>query len=88
LDGGSARRKAATYAGQHKQNKRTQTLMAWVGFEPTISVFEPGKTVHTLHRAATVIGIFILLVEKYWLDAVKEETIWENDIKLYPKEIC
>jgi hypothetical protein len=30
--------------------------MAWVGFEPTISVFEPAKTVHALDPAATVIG--------------------------------
>jgi hypothetical protein len=35
------------------QNKRTQTSMLQVGFEPTIPVFEPTKT---LHRAATVIG--------------------------------
>jgi hypothetical protein len=38
------------------QNKRTQTLMPWVGFEPTIPVFERAKTVHALDRAATVIG--------------------------------
>jgi hypothetical protein len=41
---------------QHKQNKRTQTSMPHVGFEPTIPVFERAKTVHALHRAATVIG--------------------------------
>jgi hypothetical protein len=28
------------------QNKRTQTSMFWVGFEPTIPVFEQAKTVH------------------------------------------
>jgi hypothetical protein len=28
-----------------------------VEFEPTISVFEGAKSVHALHRAATVIGI-------------------------------
>jgi hypothetical protein len=27
LDGGSARRQAATYTGQHEQNKRTQTFV-------------------------------------------------------------
>jgi hypothetical protein len=37
------------------QNKRTQTSMPRVGFEPTISVFERAKTVHTLNRAASVI---------------------------------
>jgi hypothetical protein len=41
---------------QHKQNKRTQTCMSQVGFEPTIPVFENAKTVHTSDRAATLIG--------------------------------
>jgi hypothetical protein len=39
------------------QNKRTQTSMPGVGFEPTIPAFERAKTVHDLDRAATVIGI-------------------------------
>jgi hypothetical protein len=44
LDGGSARRKAATYTGQHKtQYKRGQTSMPRVGFEPTIPVFDRAK---------------------------------------------
>jgi hypothetical protein len=30
--------------------------MPWVGFEPTIPVFERAKTVHASDRAATVIG--------------------------------
>jgi hypothetical protein len=38
------------------QNKRTQTSMPQVGFEPTIPVFERAKTVHALDRATTVIG--------------------------------
>jgi hypothetical protein len=39
------------------QNKRTQTSMHRVAFEPTIPVFERAKTVHVLDcRAATVIG--------------------------------
>jgi FAD synthase len=46
---------------QHKQNKHTQTSMLRVGFEPTIQAFERAKTVHTLDRAATVIGDQILL---------------------------
>jgi hypothetical protein len=32
--------------------------MPRVGFEPTILAFERAKTVHTLDRAATVIGGF------------------------------
>jgi hypothetical protein len=39
------------------QNKRTQTSMPQVRFEPTTPVFKRAKTVHDLDRAATVIGI-------------------------------
>jgi hypothetical protein len=52
-DGAWALRKATTYT----QNKRTQTSMPLLGFEPTTPVFERGKTVHTLDHVATVIGI-------------------------------
>jgi hypothetical protein len=52
LDGGSARRKAAT----NTQNKRTHTTIPWMGFEPTIPAFERAKTVRALDRALTVIG--------------------------------
>jgi hypothetical protein len=38
------------------QNKRIQTSMPQVEFEPTIPVFERAKAVQALHRAATVIG--------------------------------
>jgi hypothetical protein len=38
------------------QNKRTQTFMLRVGFEPTIQMFERAKTVHALDPAVTVIG--------------------------------
>jgi hypothetical protein len=39
------------------QNKRTQTSMPRVGFEPMIPVFHRAKRVHALDRAATVMGI-------------------------------
>jgi hypothetical protein len=42
LDGGSARRNAASYT----QNKHIQTSMPWMRFEPTISAFERTRTVH------------------------------------------
>jgi hypothetical protein len=35
---------------------QTQTCIPWVGFEPTIPVFERAKTVHALYSAAAVIG--------------------------------
>jgi hypothetical protein len=63
FDGGSARRKAATCAHRtaQTQNKRTQTFMSQVGFEPTIPVFERAKTVHALDRASTVMGLQITI---------------------------
>jgi len=56
LDGGSARRKASTYTGQHNTEKRGHTSMARVEFEPTIPVFERPKTVRTSDRSAIGIG--------------------------------
>jgi hypothetical protein len=41
------------------QNKRTQTSMPQMGFEPTIPVFEKAKTVPALDGAATVIGVLL-----------------------------
>jgi hypothetical protein len=46
------------------QNKRRHTPTPWVGFEPTIPVFERAKTVHALTRAATVIGYLPLCLIK------------------------
>jgi hypothetical protein len=45
-----------THRTTQTQNKRTQTPMPQVGFEPTIPVFERAKTVHASDRAASVIG--------------------------------
>jgi hypothetical protein len=44
------------HAGQHKENKRTETSPFWAESEPTIPMFVLAKTVHALDRAATVIG--------------------------------
>jgi hypothetical protein len=38
------------------QNKRRQTSMPQVGFEPTKPMFERAKTIHTLDCVATAIG--------------------------------
>jgi hypothetical protein len=45
---------------QHRQNKHTKTSMPRVGLEPTIPVFERGKTCHALNRVATVVGFGII----------------------------
>jgi hypothetical protein len=39
------------HTGQHKQNKRAQTSMPWVGFETTISAFERMETIHIHYPA-------------------------------------
>jgi hypothetical protein len=49
-------RQLPTHRTTQAQNKRAQTSMPQVGFEPMIPVFERAKTVHALDRAATVIG--------------------------------
>jgi hypothetical protein len=41
-----------THRATQTHNKRTQTLMPRVGFEPTIPVFERANTVHALGRMA------------------------------------
>jgi hypothetical protein len=57
LDGRSARRKAAIYIGQHKENKRKQNSMLRVGFKPTTPVFERVDTFQALDCKATAIGL-------------------------------
>jgi hypothetical protein len=54
LGGGSARRKAATYTQHNTENKRTQTSVPSVGFEPTIPALERAETAYASDRAATV----------------------------------
>jgi hypothetical protein len=38
-----------------KQNKRKQTSMPQIGFEPTVPAFERAKAVHALEGVAAVI---------------------------------
>jgi hypothetical protein len=49
-------RKLRTHRTTKTYNKRIQTSMPRMGFEPTIPAFERAKMVHALDRAATVIG--------------------------------
>jgi hypothetical protein len=57
LGWGSVPRKVTTCIHRTSQtlNKRTQTSMPQVGFEPTNAVFEGTKTVYASDRAAAVI---------------------------------
>jgi hypothetical protein len=45
-----------THTTKQIQDKRTQTSILLVGFEPMIPVFEQAKTVHGLDGAAAVVG--------------------------------
>jgi hypothetical protein len=60
-------RPLSTHRITQTQNKRTQTSIPRVGFEPTVPEFERAKTVHALERAATVIGNWLALaMEMRW----------------------
>jgi hypothetical protein len=56
--GSHVARPLSTHRTTQIQNKRSQTSMSWVGFEPTIPAFELAKTVHALDCADTVICRF------------------------------
>jgi hypothetical protein len=56
LGRGSGSRKAATYRTARSHSKHTQIFMSRVGFEPTIAVFFPAKTLQVFDRAAIGIG--------------------------------
>jgi hypothetical protein len=45
-----------THRRTETQNKRTQTSIPLVAFDPTIPVFEGAKIVYDLDRAVTVIS--------------------------------
>jgi hypothetical protein len=63
-----------THRTTQTENKRAQTSMPRVGFEPTTPAFKRAKTVHALDRAATVIGEYCIHVCYVWQ---------ENEIILY-----
>jgi len=61
LDGGSAKRKASTYTGQHNTDKRRHTSMPRARFEPAIPDFERSKAVRALDRALIGTGTTVYL---------------------------
>jgi hypothetical protein len=57
LDGGPALSQGRyLHRTTQTQKKRRQTSIPWVGFEPTIPVFQRAKTFRASQRAATAIG--------------------------------
>jgi hypothetical protein len=59
------------YWTERTRNKRTQTFMPQMGFEPMIPVFQRTKTVHALDCAATVICLLLTRVVNYIVMNVK-----------------
>jgi hypothetical protein len=49
---------AASYVGQHPQKARGPTAMPWMGFEPTMPVFELTNESVALDGATAVVGIY------------------------------
>jgi hypothetical protein len=57
-----------THRTTQTQNKRTQTSMPCVGFEPTIPAFKRAKTVHALDREATMVSVTLITSYKLMYD--------------------
>jgi hypothetical protein len=67
------------------QNKRTQTSMPWVWFEPMIPDFERAKIVRDSDRAATVIGIFMSLGYSFSHSLHSQVAVLSNFSIIYTK---
>jgi hypothetical protein len=69
------------------QNKRKQTSMPSVGFEPTNPMSERTKTFHALDRAATVIGIISNTLPKVTLRLIfLPSSVFISNIMTYFKQ--
>jgi hypothetical protein len=76
-----------THRTKQTQNKRRQTFMPRVRFEPTIPMFERKKAVHALECAATVIGNIIF----HWIIYIWCSRLRDNQQtyeKIYTNSIC
>jgi hypothetical protein len=65
-----------THRTTQTQNKRTQTFIPRVGFEPTIPVFNWEKKVHALVCAVTVSGEIL----RCWIDIICPSEIFVNNL--------
>jgi hypothetical protein len=68
-------------APRRNNNPLRQTSMPWVGFEPTIPVFDRAKTFHALYRADTVIGPLSVVYVKLRLHFIKCQNIFNSKIE-------
>jgi hypothetical protein len=62
------------HRAKQTHNKRTQTSMPQVEFEPTIPVFERAKSVHASDCAVSVIGALPSLSVQILIQYVKQAT--------------
>jgi hypothetical protein len=69
-------RSLPTHRTTQTQNKRIQTCMPWVCFEPTIPVSKRAKTVHALNRAVTVIAESWCRGQESWNKSETEDIAW------------
>jgi hypothetical protein len=67
------------------QNKRTQTSMSRVGFEPTTPMLDGAKTVHALDGAAIVIGVLLVRSFNNYCALVRNKNI--EDIYTYDSQL-
>jgi hypothetical protein len=63
------------------QNKRTQTSMPWMGFEPKIPALERAKTVRTFDHSPTLIGNICLPIKIWnfsyrWIFILSSSALW------------
>jgi hypothetical protein len=72
------------HIGQHKENKRTQTSVPWVRFEPIILMFERAKIVHALdcaaHRSLTDIKWYKFCSTDYCGIFFEEHALWGHPV--------
>jgi hypothetical protein len=64
---------------QHKQNKRTQTSMPWVRFEPTIPAFEHAETALIFSNSIFDCRVILLVswkIQKCLLPRIINRLIW------------
>jgi hypothetical protein len=74
-----------THRTTQTQNKRTQTSMPRVGFEPRIPVLEWTKTVHALDRASTVIDKWKISLDR---NKLLQRRLAKNIFKASQKMEC
>jgi hypothetical protein len=69
------------------QNEHTEASMPQIGLEPTILVFERGKTVHAFDRAATLTGLISPLTSFIFISIIAFAAILKYYEIIYSTQI-